>query len=538
VFSLWLVLFALAYLAAALLGCLDAADPPRLAAYWPCGGLYLAALLRTPWQRWPAVVATALGVHLLLQFPQPALGLSLGLGKSLEALLGAWVLQRWFGRDYAIANLREVVGLVLVAAPLGTAASATCNTVTLALVRGDELAGRWLIEWVGAFLGILVVAPVLLAAGPGYSGWRRRLEAIGLGAGLAATCLFFFSFSVDSLFARPYPVLPFLVWAALRFGLRGAALANLVHTVVGVGYGARGYGPFAVLTETPGAPLLALQLYLIVICASFLMMAAVMSERLAREREVREALVEKETLLKEVHHRVKNNLAVIMSLLNLQAAKAHDPTTRELLRESQNRVRSMAIVHETLYQSRHLSHVEVKPYIEQLCRHLLSSYGLASGRIDFQHDIAPLSLNLDRAIPFGLILNELVSNALKHAFPEGRAGWLRVELGPEKTGEAVLVVKDNGVGLPADIDLFRTRSLGLRLIANLTRQLDGILEVQRQGGTTFRITFTLQPISYKPEAPARGTNPPEAPARGTNPPEAPAPIQARSASEGKEIGHS
>jgi two-component sensor histidine kinase/integral membrane sensor domain MASE1 len=652
VFPPGLVLFVLAYLAAALLGCLDAAEPPRLPGYWLCGGVYLAALLRTPVRHWPVLVGVVLVIHLLLQYTEPLLALSLGLGKTVEAVLAACLLRpvsrapglSHVGRDFAGATLKEVAGLVLIAVPSGTAAGAACSALARTLAHGGDLGMRWLSEWVSALLGAVVATPVLLAvsqprsASPRPSPWGRKLEASALAGGLAAVTLFVFAFPASSVLSRTYPVFPFLLWAALRFGLRGAALANLLHTVVGVWYGARDKGPFAVLTEAPAIQILALQLYLIVVSASFLMMAAVMGERLARERQLREALrftnaifelspvpmqvfdrqgvslrfneaqrawlglpnthfgvgefnaltspflkalgvtelfarayrgdtvavegvrldlkevaerwhgtggvtyadlliypvhgeagtveavvafardvseriqaqaevlatlAEKETLLKEVHHRVKNNLAVIMSLLSLQEAKATDPATRELLRESQNRVRSMVVVHETLFQSRQLSHIEVKPYIEQLCRQLFSSYGLASGRITFEDDVAPLGLSLDRAIPFGLVLNELVSNALKHAFPGGRAGRLRVQLAwegqaPAGEGEApaeagrraVLVVADNGVGLAGVIGLFRTRSLGLRLVANLTRQLDGILEVQRQEGTTFRITFT------------------------------------------------
>jgi PAS domain S-box-containing protein len=207
------------------------------------------------------------------------------------------------------------------------------------------------------------------------------------------------------------------------------------------------------------------------------------TERKRIEEETRISLREKEALLKEVHHRVKNNLQIISSLLTLQSRHVADPTAREVLAESQGRVRSMALVHEALYRSPSLANVEIAPYIESLCAHLYRSYGIDSRRIALRIAVPELTLDLDRAIPCGLLINELVSNALKHAFPGDRPGSISVAFLADDGGAYRLVVADDGVGLPADLDVCDAPSLGLQLVSSLTDQLRGALEVDSAHGT-------------------------------------------------------
>jgi predicted ATPase/two-component sensor histidine kinase len=201
------------------------------------------------------------------------------------------------------------------------------------------------------------------------------------------------------------------------------------------------------------------------------------------------ALGEKEALLKEVHHRVKNNLQLITSLLNLQAARVADPAVAELFADSRNRVRSMALVHENLYRAGNLSRIPMARHLRSLCTHLNSAYGSLAQNVQLSVNVEDMHLEMDRAVPCGLIVNELVSNALKHAFPEGRTGSINVELRPDGEGRAVLVVADDGVGLPAELDIARSDSLGLRLVGDLAEQLHGSVAITRHGGTAISVTF-------------------------------------------------
>jgi PAS domain S-box-containing protein len=216
------------------------------------------------------------------------------------------------------------------------------------------------------------------------------------------------------------------------------------------------------------------------------------TERKRIEEATRLSLREKEALLKEVHHRVKNNLQIISSLLALQSRHVAASSVQEVLAESQSRVRSMALVHEALYRSPSLADVELAPYIESLCAHLYRSYGIDSRRIALRISIPELTLDLDRAIPCGLLVNELVSNALKHAFPLDRTGAISVELVVEPGVAYRLVVADDGVGLPDDLVVHDAPSLGLQLVASLADQLRGTLDVEsaRGRGTAIAISFT------------------------------------------------
>ena len=210
------------------------------------------------------------------------------------------------------------------------------------------------------------------------------------------------------------------------------------------------------------------------------------------------ALGEKEALLKEVHHRVKNNLQLITSLLNLQAARVADPAVAELFADSRNRVRSMALVHENLYRAGNLSRIPMDRHIRSLCTHLSGAYGSMAQNVLLSVNVADMHLEMDRAVPCGLIVNELVSNALKHAFPEGRTGSINVDLRPDGKGRTLLAVSDDGIGLPAELDLARSDSLGLRLVGDLAEQLHGSVTVASAGGTTISITFADRNLEALP----------------------------------------
>jgi PAS domain S-box-containing protein len=213
------------------------------------------------------------------------------------------------------------------------------------------------------------------------------------------------------------------------------------------------------------------------------------TERKLSEGRMRASLREKEVLLKEVHHRVKNNLQVIKSLLSLQSAQVSDPTARRALAESQSRVRTMALIHESLYLSGDMARIDFSAYVQTLCDQLLVTFGVDPCRVELRSRLEPLALDLERAVPCGMLVNELVSNALEHAFPDGRAGVVWVELCAGADGSHVLKIADNGVGLPAGLDYQRTQSLGLQLVFTLARQLSATVAVEREGRTAFRITF-------------------------------------------------
>jgi two-component sensor histidine kinase len=210
---------------------------------------------------------------------------------------------------------------------------------------------------------------------------------------------------------------------------------------------------------------------------------------LKAERDRLAALLgEKEVLLKEVHHRVKNNLAVIASLLSLQASKSSNDEVATALRASQHRVESMALIHEQLYATDDLGQVDLVKHATMLAANLFLTYGIDPARISFRVTLPPLELGLDQAIPVGLILGELVANALKHAFLDGQPGSISIA-GERSNGRIALTVTDDGVGIPEGDDFERRKSLGMQIVKILTRQLKGTFEVARRRPATFKISF-------------------------------------------------
>lgn len=208
--------------------------------------------------------------------------------------------------------------------------------------------------------------------------------------------------------------------------------------------------------------------------------------------ELKEEIERKEVLLREIHHRVKNNLQVISSLLRLELGYAKDNETRQMFKESLNRIRSMALTHQKLYETQDLHHINFAEYIHSLTTHLFRSYGVDPNLIKLDILVDDVIMNIDVAIPCGLIVHELVSNALKHAFPKGRSGEIRVELRVETDGRLWLIVADNGIGLPEDLEMAETETLGLKLVKMLCQQIKGDVEVDRKNGTTFKISFVKE----------------------------------------------
>ena len=207
------------------------------------------------------------------------------------------------------------------------------------------------------------------------------------------------------------------------------------------------------------------------------------------------ALREKEVLLREIHHRVKNNLQVICSLQNLQSRNIENAEMLEVFTESSNRVRSMALIHEKLYQSDDLARIDFARYVEVVADNLTQSYGIEATGVTVAVNIADLQLDVEAALPCGLIINELCSNALKYAFPAGRAGQVFIEL-KERADGYFLTVSDDGVGIPAEVDPMTTKTLGLQIVRALVTQLKGEISVDVKSGT--RIEITWQDNSAKP----------------------------------------
>jgi PAS domain S-box-containing protein len=212
------------------------------------------------------------------------------------------------------------------------------------------------------------------------------------------------------------------------------------------------------------------------------------SELHQMHQKIANSLKEKECMLKEIYHRVKNNLQIISSLFNWQGKTIQDPVSRQIFIENSTRVKAMALVHEMFYQSDNLAQIKMGKYVRKLSKNLNEIYHTNSNQIKLIIDIDNILLSIESAVPYGLVINELISNAFKHAFLPEQSGEVSVSI-KKKSDNIILIVSDNGVGFSSDIDFYNTKTLGIQLIHTLTKQLRGNIVLDRNTGTTFTLTF-------------------------------------------------
>jgi two-component sensor histidine kinase len=220
-------------------------------------------------------------------------------------------------------------------------------------------------------------------------------------------------------------------------------------------------------------------------------------ERMRVEEALKKSLEDKNMLVKEIHHRVKNNLQVIQSLLSLQSGKVMDEKTKGYFKESESRVMSMGMIHERLYQTDGLSRINFGEYIRSLTMQLFRNYNTSGTLINLSTKVPDLYLDIETVIPCGLIINELITNACKYAFPDNSSGSLCVELIEGVDMDYTLIVRDNGVGISDEVDIYTSKSIGMQLVVALTSQLNGSLKLIKTNGTEFRISFNKAPFNVE-----------------------------------------
>lgn len=478
------------YFLAAQLGLSLAFRGTNISPVWPPTGIAFAAVFLFGYEVWPAI---ALGAF-LANFISLPLFTSLGIatGNTLEAIVGVYLLRRFSVSENLLEHSRDVSLFLLLSVLTSTAISASIGTLSIAvsgLKHGASFGYLWYTWWLGDSAGNITVAPVILAwVGSKRIAWKSEkiLEGLLLLVMIAfvGRAVFLSSFSFG--FSLAYLTLPPILVMAFRYQQIGAATSVFLLSVIATWGTTHGYGPFQ--RENLNESLLFLQMFMGVIAATALLLAAVITEGTKAQEVLRDSLKEKEILLREIHHRVKNNLQVISSLLSLQSRTLNDPKSIKVFQESGSRIQAMALVHEKLYGTDNLSTIQFTEYTKALATDLFHAYGIQTENILLVVEAADVLLDINQAVPLGLIMNELISNSCKYAFPNGRKGEIIVRL---QSGDPMeLTISDNGIGVPGGIQLDKVETLGLRLVSILAQQLQGSISMETgPSGTTIRLKF-------------------------------------------------
>jgi two-component sensor histidine kinase len=506
---------ALVYLAGALAGIEFTREAGNVAAIWPPNAVLLAVLLRSDIRAWPIYTFCCAAANLaanMLYGDTLLVAAGLALVNMMEVLSGCLLVRYACDLPIRLRNIRQLVSFAMLAGLIAPVIGAFGGAALVSLAFDAPYWAAWKVWWIAHAMGILIVAPPLLC-------WdlRRSRELtltrdfvermFMLLAAIVATSVVFAQGAAPWLFLIP----PILIWAAVRMGLFVTAVAGLFVSVIAVSLTVELSGPIAGIPGvTINERILYLQLFLGTTVLAPLLVAVALAElkqagevlaRWSETLELSNAHLEtinqqRETLLKELQHRVKNNLQVVVSLLNLRSDGVSDPRARNAMLEASSRVEALALAHRYFYQPDRPNEVVVAEYVPELCSMLARAYSIKRNQIDVRTDIEDVSISLDQATPISLILNELISNAFKHAFPEGRKGSItitvRSELDEKNSRIGHITIRDDGVGMPEGFDLQRMTSIGLKVFLGLLRQIDGQVELERDAGTAFHVRFPLE----------------------------------------------
>lgn len=506
---------ALVYLAGALAGIELTREAGNVAAIWPPNAILLAVLLRSDIRNWPIYTFCCAAANVaanMLYGDTLLIAAGFALVNMMEVLSGCLLVRYACDLPMKLSNIRQLVSFAVLAGLIAPVIGAFGGAALISLAFDAPYWSVWKVWWIADAMGVLIVAPPLLCWNLGrireWNSTKNLLEmAFMLLAVIVATSVLFSQSAIPWLFLIP----PILIWAAIRMGIFVTAVASLFVSAIAVSLTIDLSGPIAGIGGiTINERILYLQLFLGTTALAPLLIAVALAElKLASEAlaqrsqtlersntELQTAIQQRETLLKELQHRVKNNMQVVISLLNLRSDGVPDQRAKNAMAEATNRVEALALAHRYFYQPDRPNEVVVSEYVPELCSMLARAYSIERNQIEIWTDIDDISISLDQATPIALILNELISNAFKHAFPEGRKGNISISVRSEsdeknsKIGH--IIIHDDGIGVPESFDLQRVTSTGLKVFLGLLRQIDGQAELERDDGTAFHIRFPLE----------------------------------------------
>ena len=493
--------YALAYFFAAKVGIATSLPPQGIVILWPPNAIVVVALLvTTPNRWWPFLLATV-ATEVYADYPAYPLPAAIGFGvvNFCEAALAVTLLRRL--RLGSLETVTDYASFVIVGPGLAAATAALAGAAIYKISAPDiSFWHYWRVFWFGDALGLLVVGTTLLVWREATTRWRRPglrplLEATALGLGLLATAVVVFG-DTEQDSPRIYLLFPFLLWSAVRFGPEGATISTLMTSGGAILATVNGVGPFAELSTVDRV--LALQGLLVVVTLSTLTIAFAIGEvRITQEKlrrshqelvemnanldrnieektvELRHALLRNETLLKEVNHRVKNNLQLVSGMIALRGMSVSDPTACRALEELQASISAIAQVYDLINRMSDVEMVDFSPVVRALCERISLGAG-PDVRVAVETDIEAW-VTADTAIALSLSLNELITNSIKYGSSDG---CVSIAVGCWRRGDHFLVrIVDDGPGLPADFSLDRVKSFGLRTTRGMIQQAGGLMRI-------------------------------------------------------------
>ncbi len=501
------------YAALALIGMILSREANGIAVIWPPNGFLVGLLLTSTRRHWPGLIGAGLAGNLLanLLFGSPLL-LSFGLAavnliEFFAAALATRLLLAWKAE---VERTMRLLVFALAIAPCAALISGLGAAVLLQQIVGADYWEELFRWWAADTFGLILIANLTVnwpRAATVFDAGHRLLGGLTMvAASLLLTVLLFVQ--SDPVVLMLVPLMPLM--AAIMFDEFTTALTGITVTSVGIMATIWGMGPIASvagLSIVDGTEYVQLFLGMTVIPA--LLIGSAVAERdrasealVRKSSEIAEAnlvlsetIRQRDVLLGELQHRVRNSLQIVISLLNLRTSGIADPAARQTVREATRRVEAMAMAHKLLYGSANPDGAPLGEFIPELCELLSDAYALTPGAIEVRTVVGGSIVPVEKMVPVVLILNELISNAYKHAFPGGRAGVVSVsfreDAGPEGEATGTVVVSDDGVGLPADLNIESCGSMGFTIMRALVKQIGGTVSVERRDATIFRVEFPL-----------------------------------------------
>ncbi|MFC1670461.1 MASE1 domain-containing protein [Spirochaetota bacterium] len=498
---LLLFFFACIYLLAQILGNFFYFEPGSVATFWPASGILIAVLLIVPFRFWPAVIAAGLcvqGISDIFIYNRTFIAVFFfGIANITEGVVGAIILRRFFGFPFSILKIKNLLGFITIAVLFSTGISAFIGAAVIKIVYNGSYWSIWQIWWFADALGMISIAPLILSwanktdikYGPAFS--KKTMELLIL-LGLSITvCLTIFDRNPETrtfIFEFPYIIFPLIIWSAFRFDIRISSIITNIVIFILIINANNNHGPFIIKGYTTNQIVLSIQTFCFSLILIQLVVNVILHARNQAESQIRHELKEKNILLNEVHHRVKNNLQLIRSIVLLESRQSDNSELKNTLKIINNRITSISSVHQLLYQNKSMHNIHTGQYIDNLIHNLIASIG--DFQMEIKQDINNFQMDIVYLIPVGLIITELISNSLMHAFPDRKKGLICISIKKDNENNCSLEVKNNGIGIPKNID--RKSSIGMILITSLVDQINGKLEINNEEGTSFLITFPIK----------------------------------------------